>query len=537
MSKSILVIDDDPSILKSLERLFKKEGYEVICASSGKEALEWIEKKDFNSVIVDIRMPDLDGIETVRKIKEIRHNQSKLDIPVMFITGYSDVVAIDKAKQYGQVLLKPFDLEEFLNRVKQQSAKRRVVITGLGIISPSGIGKNEFWEANIKGKSGISRINHFNTSNLECKIAGSIYNFEPTKFLDPLTVRKTDRFVHFGLTAAKLALIDSKLDLKKEDPKRIGTIIGSGLGGIIFHERQIELAYQKGFDRLNPLAVPKISPNAVPGHISIEFGFKGPNMAISTACASGTNAIGEAYRKIQNNEMDVAFAGGAEAPLTPVTFGAYCALRILSKRNDSPEEASRPFDRDRDGFVMSEGAAVLILELLEHALKRNAHIYAEIVGYATQSGAHHMVVPLGNGTDVAEVMRLAIDNAGLKPDDIDYINAHGTSTPLNDKAETRAVKIIFGDYAYKVPISSTKSMIGHSIGASGAIEAAVCCLTIENSIIPPTINYKNRDPDCDLDYVPNKARKAKIDIVLSNSFGFGSCNACIVLRKIYVNRT
>lgn len=531
MPKSILVIDDDPSVLKSLERLFKKEGYEVSCASSGREALEWTAKQDFDLVIVDIRMPDIDGVETTRKIKEIRSNQSKPDIPVVFITGYSDIVAIDRAKQYGEVVLKPFDLEDFLNRVKQQSAKRRVVITGLGIVAPNGIGKDEFWQANVKGTSGISRINHFDTSNLECKIAGSIYNFDPMKFLDPLTVRKTDRFVHLGLTAAKLALQDSKLDLEKEDPTRIGTIIGSGLGGVIFHEKQIELAYQKGFDRLNPLAVPKITPNAVPGHISIEFGLKGPNMAISTACASGTNAIGESFRKIQNNEMDIAFAGGAEAPLTPVTFSAYCALRILSKRNESPEEASRPFDRDRDGFVMSEGAAVLILELLEHAIKRNAHIYAEIVGYATQSGAHHMVMPLEDGTDVAEAMRLAINNAGLKPSDIDYINAHGTSTQLNDKAETKAIKLVFGEYAYRVPISSTKSMVGHSIGASGAIEAAVCCLTIENSIIPPTINYKNKDLECDLDYVPNRAREVKVKTVLSNSFGFGSCNACIVLKR------
>jgi len=531
MAKNILVIDDDRQVLISLERLFKKEGYEVICASSGKEALEWIEKRDFGLVIVDIRMPDLDGIETVRKIKEIRSNKSKPAIPVVFITGYSDVVAIDKAKQYGEVVLKPFDLVEFLNCVKQQSAKRRVVITGVGVVAPNGIGKDEFWEANIRGKSGISRINHFDTSNLQCKIAGSIYNFDPTKFLDPLTVRKTDRFVHLGLVAAKLALQDSELDLKKEDPKRIGTIVGSGLGGIIFHEKQIELAYQKGLDRLNPLAVPKITPNAVPGHISIEFGLKGPNMAISTACASGTNAIGEVFRKIQNNEMDIAFAGGAEAPLTPVTFGAYCALRVLSERNDSPEEASRPFDRERDGFVMSEGAAILILELLDHALKRNAHIYAEIVGYATQSGAHHMVIPLEDATDVAEVMRLTIEDAGLKTKDIDYINAHGTSTQLNDKAETKAIKIVFGDYAYKVPISSTKSMVGHSIGAAGAIEAVVCCLVIENNVIPPTINYKNRDPDCDLDYVPNQARKAKVRTVLSNSFGFGSCNACIVLGR------
>ena len=410
--------------------------------------------------------------------------------------------------------------------------KNRVVITGIGVVASNGIGKDEFWEANIKGKSGVSLITHFDTNDLECKIAGSIYGFDPSTFLDPLTIRHSDRFVHLGLAAAKLASQDAKIDLKMEDSRRMGTIIGSGLGGILFHEKQIEIAYQKGLGRLHPLAVPKITPNAVSGHISIEFGLRGPSLAISTACASGTNAIGEAFRKIQNNEMDLAFSGGVEAPLTAVTFAGYCALKVLSKRNDSPQEASRPFDRDRDGFVMSEGAGILILESLTHALKRNAHIYAEVVGYATLSGAHNMVTPLEDGNDGAEVMRLAIEDAGLKLKDIDYINAHGTSTQLNDKAETKGIKELFGEYAYKIPISSTKSMVGHSIGASGGIGAAICCLTIENGIVPPTINYSNKDSFCDLDYVPNQSRRVNVEAVLSNAFGFGSTNACLVFSKL-----
>lgn len=416
------------------------------------------------------------------------------------------------------------------NRNKQNT-KRRVVITGLGVVAPNGIGTNEFWQANIKGKSGINKIKHFDVSDLKTKIAGFVNEFKPEDFLDSLTVRRTDRFVHLGLVAAKQAHANSNLNIKKEDVNRIGTIIGSGLGGVLFHEEQILFGIQKGIKRLNPLCVPKITPNAISGNISIQFGLKGPNVAISTACASGTNAIGEAFRKIQNDEMDIAFAGGVEAPLTQFTFGAYCALRVLSKRNDIPEEASRPFEKDRDGFVISEGAGMVILETLEHAIKRNARIYAELVGYATNSGAHHMVIPLEDGSDAAVVMHSAINDADLKPKDIEYINAHGTSTQMNDKVETKAIKMIFGEYAYKVPISSTKSMIGHSIGSAGAIEAVVSCLVIKNNVVPPTINYKTKDPDCDLDYVPNSARSTTVNTVLSNSFGFGSTNACIVFKR------
>jgi 3-oxoacyl-[acyl-carrier-protein] synthase II len=409
--------------------------------------------------------------------------------------------------------------------------KRRVVITGLGIVAPNGIGKEAFWQANVNGISGVSVLRHFDTSALTSKIAASIYDFDPARFMAPSVVRRTDRFVHLGMAACRLALLDSGLNLGSEDPKRIGCIIGSGLGGVLFHEDQIERACEKGLNRLSPQCVPRITPNAVSGHIAIEFSLRGPNMTISAACASGTIALGEAFRKIEAGGIDLAFAGGAEAPLTRFTFGAYCALRVLSTRNDSPQEASRPFDADRDGMVLGEGAGILVLEELSHALNRGAPIYAEVIGYANNSGAYHMVMPLEDGRDVAEVMLAAVRDAGLDLKDIHYINAHGTATEAGDKAETRAVKALFGDYAHAIPMSSTKSMIGHTIGAAGAIEAGVCCLAIRSGIIPPTINYREKDPECDLDYVPNHARAARVENVLSNSFGFGSCNACLALKR------
>jgi 3-oxoacyl-[acyl-carrier-protein] synthase II len=532
MSKSILIIDDDILVLKSLERLFKKEDYEVNCVLSGKDALEKVERQDFDLVIVDIRMPDLDGIETTRRIKEIRKNKSKPDIPVLFITGFSDVVAIDKAKQYGEVILKPFNLEEFLNRIEQQITKRRVVVTGLGVVVPNGIGKDEFWEANIKGKSGVRRIKSFDTTDYSSKIAAEIVDFDPFKYMSKAVAKRTDRYAQLGLAAAKLAIEDSRLNIEEENKYNIGVCIGTGLGGVLFHEEQMMEIKIKGPHYAHPLGVPKISPNAVPAQIAIQLGLKGVNLAISTACASSTNAIGQAFDIIRLKRADVVITGGTEAPITPFTFAAYDSLRVLSsKRNNAPQEASRPFDKDRDGFILGEGAGILILEELEHARKRKAHIYAEIIGYSTTSGAYHMVIPDPTGDDASRVMKSAIKDANINPEDIDYINAHGTSTQVNDRIETQAIKTVFGKHAYRILISSTKSMIGHLIGAAGAVEAIVCVLVIENSLIPPTINYKYKDPACNLDYVPNEARKQKVNIALSNSFGFGSCNACIVLRR------
>jgi 3-oxoacyl-[acyl-carrier-protein] synthase II len=535
MAKNILVIDDDSQVLISLEHLFQKSGYSVATAKGGKEALQLIADRDFDLVVIDIRMPELDGVETVNKIKECRRNQNKVDIPIIFITGYADVDANAKAEELGEVVLKPFDLEDLLNRVKQQTVKRRVVITGLGVIAPNGIGKEEFWLANVNGKSGVKKIEGFDTSAYGVKIAGEIVNFDPLHYMSDAVVRRTDRYAQLGFAAAKMAVEDSRLNIDQENKFKIGVCIGTGLGGMLFHEEQIARVMEKGPAGAHPLGVPKISPNAVPGHIAIELGLKGINLAISTACASSTNAIGQAFDIIRLKRADVVISGGAEAPITPVTIACYDSLKVLStKRNANPSEASRPFDLDRDGFVIGEGAGMLILEELEHALRRGAHIYAEIIGYGSTSGAYHMVIPDPSGDDAARVMRLAIEEAGIKPEDIDYINAHGTSTKVNDKVETQAIKTILGQHAYKIPISSTKSMIGHLIGAAGAVGLVATVLAIQENTVPPTINYQEKDPDCDLDYVPNEARHIpKLNIAMTNSFGFGSNNAAVIVKKYY----
>ena len=408
---------------------------------------------------------------------------------------------------------------------------RRVVITGLGVVAANGVGIKDFWQANIAGKSGVQKVTTFDVSATSSKIYAPAKDFSHIDYIQPDEARKVDRFVHLGLASTKLALDDSKLDLNSIDKDRFGVIIGSGLGGSLFHEEQMRLCLERGKGKINVRSVPKISPNAVASHIAIHYGLFGSNMVISNACASGTYALGEAARNIIYGDLDLCISGGAEAPLSEFNFSAYDVLRVLSKRNDAPEEASRPFDKERDGFVLAEGSGMLILEELEHALKRNAHIYAEIIGYGANSGAYHIVMPRADGVDAAKAMHLALNDAKLNPGDIDYINAHGTSTSLNDKAETLAIKKVFGEHAYRIPISSTKSMIGHSLGAAGGIEAVVCALTIEHNLIPPTINYQYKDPDCDLDYVPNQARAAKVDIALSNSFGFGNCNACLIFKR------
>ena len=406
--------------------------------------------------------------------------------------------------------------------------KRRVVITGLGVVACNGIGRDGFWKANMQGRSGIGKIARFDAEAFETRIAGEVKDFDPCQFMPLEVAKKVDRFVHFGLACSEMAIQDSRLDLEKEDKHRIGVIIGSGLGGMMFHEEQMVAIFEKGANRINPSSVPRISPNAVSSHIAIRHGLGGPNMVISTACASASHAIGEAFRKIQWGDMDICVTGGVEAPLTRLNFGAYCALRVVSKKNDVPQEASRPFDLQRDGFVLSEGGGGIILEELNHALERNAPIYAEVTGYASNSGARHMVMPDLSGEDAARVMADALKDADIDRTDVDYINAHATSTVANDRAETKAIKNVFGERAYKIPISSTKSMIGHSLGAAGGIEAVVCALAIKNKFIPPTINYKYKDPECDLDYVPIEGRRVQLNTVLSNSFGFGNCNACIV---------
>jgi len=408
---------------------------------------------------------------------------------------------------------------------------RKVVIAGIGIIAPNGIGKDEFWKSNVEGVSGITRIEKIDTSQLETKIAGEVKNFDPSLYIEKSKLRILDRFAHLGVSSAKMALDDSGLNLTKINPEKVGVCVGSGLGGVLFHEEQIMEMEESGLRKANPLGVVKVMPNAINSHISVELGLKGPNLTISTACSSGTHSIGEAFNLIRYGKADVMIAGGAEAPLTPFTFSAYNSLRVMSRKNENPEKASRPFDKERDGFVLSEGAGFVILEEMSHALDRGSDIYSEVIGYGLNCSGFHIVKPNPEGKDMSAVMKLALEDAGIYIKDIDYINAHGTATRTNDPAETKAIKDAFGDYAYKIPISSTKSMTGHTIGAAGAIGTVVSALAIKNSVIPPTINYENPDPECDLDYVPNVARESDVNIALINSFGFGGSNASIIIKK------
>jgi len=410
--------------------------------------------------------------------------------------------------------------------------ERRVVITGLGVVAPNGIGKDNFWQALLKGESAVDLIKSFDTTEYRTKIAAEITNFDPLKYMDKKTADFADRFAQFSIVAAKLAIDDSTLDLDKENGNAIGVCLGTGLGGMLFYEKQIVAVLEaKTIRKGSPICVPKITANSASGHVSIFFKLFGPNIAISTACSSGNHAIGLAMDMIRQNRATIMLAGGTEAPIIPLTFAAFNALRVMSANNDSPKEASRPFDKDRNGFVMGEGAAVLILEELRHAKRRKAHIYAEVVGYGSTSGGYHMVMPEPEGKDAARAIKLALNTARLRPDQVDYINAHGTSTQANDKAETQGIKQIFKSHAYKVGVSSTKSMTGHLIGGAGAVEAVASAMALQDNIMPPTINYKTKDPDCDLNYVPNEPQEKKINVILSNSFGFGSNNACVIMRR------
>ena len=413
--------------------------------------------------------------------------------------------------------------------------KKRVVLTGLGAITPVGNAVKDLWNSLLEGKSGIKKIQSFDVSRFSSQIAAEILDFDPSKYLNPKEVRKTDRFVQLGIAATKEAITDSKLDFDTEDRTRIGVIVGSGIGGLHTieseHKKYIQRGPEKGPSKISPFLIPNIIANMAAGQISIYFGAKGPNMAVVTACATGNHAIGNAFRIIQKNEATAIIAGGSEAAITTMGFGGFCALRALSTRNDAPEKACRPLDKERDGFIMGEGAGIVILEELEHALKRNALIYCEITGYGISGDAYHMTAPDPSGEGATRCMKLCLDDASLKPEEVDYINAHGTSTRYNDKIETLAIKKVFGEHAKKVAISSTKSVTGHLLGAAGGVETIACALAIKNNIAPPTINLENPDPECDLDYVPNKSRKMKIDIALSNSLGFGGHNATLAFKK------
>jgi 3-oxoacyl-[acyl-carrier-protein] synthase II len=409
--------------------------------------------------------------------------------------------------------------------------KRRVVITGMGIIAPNGIGVNNFWDSLVHGRSGVRKISHFDASSYSSQMAGEIRDFNPLNYMSPKSARRMDRFAQFAVASTKMALDDAKMTAEERKSDRIGIALGSALGGVPTGEEQHSVFIEKGLKRVDPLLAIKIFPGGATGQVSIEFGICGHSNSIGGACAAGTDNVGYGFYAIKNNLADIMITGGAEAPIVPLTFGAFCLIKALSERNGDPTKASRPFDKERDGFVMSEGAGTLILEDLEHALLRNAPINAEILGYGTTNDSYHMAQPMPTGEQAKKAIELALQEAKIERTDIDHINAHGSSTPLNDKIETKIIKEVFGEHSYNIPITANKSMTGHALGAAGAIEIVASVLTIKNQFIPPTINYEFPDPECDLDYVPNKGRKASVNIVLKNSFGFGGKNSSIIIRK------
>jgi 3-oxoacyl-[acyl-carrier-protein] synthase II len=410
---------------------------------------------------------------------------------------------------------------------------RRVVITGLGVVSSVGFGKEAFWDSISKGRSGVSLISSFDTTQFTTHFAGEIKNFDASAYILPKKLKRMDRTTQFAVVASKMAVEDAKLDLNEPTVReRTGVIIGTALAGVGYILEQAVILQQKGPMRLNPFTALASFPDACAGNVSIELGLKGPSFSLATACSSASDACGYAFDAIRSGDLDFLIMGGAEATIFPGIVASFCVARALSTRNDQPEKASRPFSMDRDGFVLGEGAGMFVVEEYEHAKKRGAHIYAEILGHGMTCDAYHMTAPDPEGTQAARAMQLAMETAGVTPDEIDYINAHGTSTPLNDKTETLVIKKIFGARAYEIPVSSIKSMIGHLIGAAGSVELIATLLAMEHQLIPPTINYNSKDPECDLDYVPNVARPAKIRIAMKNSFGFGGKNSILVLKKV-----
>jgi 3-oxoacyl-[acyl-carrier-protein] synthase II len=411
------------------------------------------------------------------------------------------------------------------------SEERRVVVTGIGMLTPMAIGTRESWDAMLAGTSGIGKITQFDASTFPTQIAGEIEGFDAEQWIEPKEIKKMDRFIHLGLAASQLAVDDSGLVIDQSNAERVGVIVGAGMGGLPAIEKYHKVFLEKGVRRITPFFIPMLIINLASGHISMRFGAKGPNSAAVTACATGSHSIGDAFRIIQHGDADAMIAGGTESVITTLGVGGFNAMKALSTRNDEPQRASRPFDIDRDGFVMGEGSGVLVLEELEQAKARGARIYAELVGFGMSADAYHMTTPAPEGEGAARCMKAALKDSGVAPDEVGYINAHGTSTKYGDELETMAIKTVFGDHAYKLCVSSTKSMTGHLLGAAGGVEAAVSVLSIYEGQVPPTINLDNPDPECDLDYVPNKARKVDITCALSNSFGFGGTNACLLFRK------
>ena len=412
-------------------------------------------------------------------------------------------------------------------------SRRRIVITGLGILCPVGIGLDESWRSIVAGKSGIGPITQFDASSFPTRIAGEVKGFEAEKYMDRKEVRRNDRFIQFAMAAGEMAMKDSGLDMSKEDPERIGAIVGAGLGGLASIEETHKVFLDKGVKRIGPFFIPSLIVNLAPGQLALKYGFKGPNYSPVSACATSNHSIGDAMMLIERGMADVMMTGGAEATITPLGIGGFCAARALSERNDAPEKASRPFDKDRDGFVSGEGSGILVVEEYERAKKRGARIYCELAGYGATGDAYHITAPAPEGEGGQRAMRMALRDAGLTPDQIGYVNTHGTSTPQGDIAECQAVKKVFGDHAKKgLAISSTKSMTGHLLGAAGGIEAVFSVLALTRGVLPPTINVEDQDPECDVDVVPNVAREKRVDAVLSNSFGFGGTNAVICFKRV-----
>jgi len=410
--------------------------------------------------------------------------------------------------------------------------ERRVVVTGLGLVTPLGNDLESNWESLVSGCSGIGPITRFDASDLPVRIAGEVRDFDPAAFIEKKEIKKMDAFIHYAIAAAQMAVDDARLPLSSVAPQRAGVLVGVGMGGIATIEEYHRAYIESGLKKVTPFFIPRLIASMAPGYISMRFGLKGVNYAVTSACASGAHAIGDAFRQVRFGFQDVILAGGAEASVTPMGVAGFAVMRALSTRNDEPQRASRPFDRQRDGFVVAEGAAMLVLESLESAQARGARVYGEICGFGANADAYHITSPAPAGEGAAACMALALEEAGLRPDEVAYINAHGTSTPYNDANETVAIKRAFGEHATRVAVSSTKSMIGHALGAAGAIEAAYTLLAVHRGVIPPTINYEEPDPECDLDYVPNVARRAPVSVALSNSFGFGGTNACLAFRRV-----
>jgi 3-oxoacyl-[acyl-carrier-protein] synthase II len=423
-----------------------------------------------------------------------------------------------------------FWLFGFLSR-RDPLLKRRVVVTGIGMITPVGLDTETSWEGLVNGKSGIGPITQFDDKAIPTQIAGEIHGFEPEKFIELKEIKKMDRFIHLAMAASQMAMDSSGLKITEENAERVGVMVSAGMGGLPAIEKYHKVYLERGYRKITPFFIPMLIINEAAGILSIRFGAKGPNICVVTACATGTHSIGEAFRTIERGDADAMIAGGTESCICPLGVGGFNAMKALSTRNNEPQRASRPFDTDRDGFIMGEGSGVVVLEDMESAVARGARIFAEAIGYGASGDAYHITSPAPNGEGAARCMKLAIKDAGILPTEMGYINAHGTSTKFGDELESIAIKTVFGDYAYKIPVSSTKSMTGHLLGAAGGVEAVISILALDRGVLPPTINLDNPDPECDLDYIPNKARYVQAEVAMSNSFGFGGTNACLIFKR------